>query len=89
MIVTDPKGSLLVTIEHIFHTSQCREVPVSVNNDPLVNGTIEFVFDETRSCVYAYRVLLFEFFIQNKLDCHYGNLRVLRYKSYRYRNDVP
>ena len=31
----------------------------------------EKVVDETGGCIYAYRALPFEFFIQNKLGSHY------------------
>lgn len=65
---------------YIPRTLQCKAVRLSVNNDSLVNGTIELVFDETGSCIYAYRVLLFEFFTQNKLGCHDGCLRIMRCK---------
>ena len=87
MYVTDPKGSLAVTTH--FTIIYCKVVQYSVKNDSLVNGTIELVFDDTGSCIYEYRVLLFEFFIQNKLGGHYGYLRVLRYKTYRYRKELP
>ena len=73
---------------HIPQSLYC-EVPFSVKSDSFVNGTLELVLDKMGIHIYAYRVLLFVLLIQNKQCCHYGNMQVLRNKTYRYRKDLP